>query len=73
MALPIANRVLGRCPPSAPYQLTVRSKNFFGTADWQGKVSRDVSDKLDLKRGDQLTLYCQYPTGDIWEDIAVAL
>jgi hypothetical protein len=71
--LPNTDKVLGRCPPGASYQLVVRGKNFFGRADPQGKVTQDLSDKVDLKRGDQLTLYCQYPTGDIWEDIAVAL
>jgi hypothetical protein len=65
--------VRGRCPPNAPYQLFARNRFFFGTADAQGNLQRDVSARTDLRRGDEITLWCQYRSGDIWQDSKVAL
>ena len=67
------DKVWGRCPPGAKFQLFVGDKVYYGKADGNGAFSRDVSSKLDLKRGDDLTLLCRYPTGDIWNDADLAL
>ncbi len=64
--------VQGRCPPNAPYQLIVRGRAFNGTADAQGNLTRNVGVRINLRRGDDLTLYCQFPSGDVWEDLNVA-
>ena len=68
-----SDMVSGRCPPNAPYQLIVRGRAFDGTADGKGNLTRNVGNKVNLRRGDDLTLYCQFPSGDIWEDLNVAL
>ncbi len=65
--------VSGRCPPNAPYQLVVRNKVFYGEVGATGRFARDVGGKLNMKRGDDLTLYCQYATGDVWQDLDIAL
>jgi hypothetical protein len=65
--------VRGRCPPNAPFQLLARNRLFFGKADENGRLQRDVSARTDLRRGDEITLWCQYPTGDIWQDSKIAL
>jgi len=67
------NIVRGRCPPNSPFQLLAGNRLFFGTADAQGKLERDTSARVDLRRGQELTLWCQYPTGDIWQDSNVVL
>ena len=43
----LTNVVRGRCPPNAPFQLLARNRLFFGTADAQGRLERDVSAQLD--------------------------
>jgi hypothetical protein len=65
--------VRGRCIPNEPYQLIVRGRVFYGTADAQGNLIRNVGNKINLRRGDDLTLYCQFPSGDVWQDLNVAL
>jgi hypothetical protein len=65
--------VSGNCPPNAPYELIAGRRSFFGTADATGAFSRDVGNRMNLKRGDLLTLYCLFPSGDVWEDIDIAL
>jgi hypothetical protein len=65
--------ISGRCPPNAPYQLIVRGRAFNGTSDGQGNFKRSVGARVNVRRGDDLTLYCQFPSGDVWEDLNVAL
>ena len=71
--------VTGRCPPNARYELDIINLNeasfeaFFGKADGSGNIVRDVGNRMNLKRGDELTLRCLYPTGDEWWDRDVAL
>jgi hypothetical protein len=48
-------------------------KEFYGTADADGRLQRDVSGRMDLKRGTEISLYCMFPTGDIWQDVDIAL
>jgi hypothetical protein len=64
--------VWGRCPPNAKFLLIVRDRPFYGKAASDGRLVRDVSNKLDLKRGDDIRLLCRYATGDIWEDVDIA-
>ena len=68
-----SDTVSGRCPPNAPYQLIVRGRVFNGVTDAKGNFKRDVGAKVNVRRGDDLTLYCQFPSGDVWEDLSVAL
>jgi hypothetical protein len=65
--------VSGRCPPNAPYQLIVRGRAFHGISDANGNLRRDVGNRVNVRRGDDLTLYCQFPSGDVWQDLNVAL
>jgi hypothetical protein len=65
--------IWGRCPPGAPYALSAGLKEFYGTAGADGRLQRDVGGRMDLKRGTELSLYCMFPTGDIWQDIDIAL
>ena len=70
---PETDMVSGRCPPNAPYQLIVRGRAFNGTTDKDGNFKRYIGAKVNVRRGDDLTLYCQFPSGDVWEDLNVAL
>ncbi len=65
--------VSGRCPPNAPYQLIVRGRAFNGVTNAKGNFKRNVGARVNVRRGDDLTLYCQFPSGDVWEDLNVAL
>lgn len=71
--------VTGRCPPNARYELDVANfekftfEVFYGKADANGNIGRDVGNRMNLRRGDDLTLRCLYPTGDEWVDRDVAL
>ena len=65
--------ITGRCPPDAPYLITAGTREFYGRADGDGGVRRDASSRMNLRRGTELSLYCMYPTGDIWQDVDIAL
>ena len=65
--------VRGRCPADAPYLLAAGMKEFYGRADGNGNVERNVGSRIDLRRGTELSLYCMYPTGDVWQDVEIAL
>lgn len=67
------DRVIGRCTPDAPYMLIVRKRRFFGSTDSNGRLDRDLSFRINVQRGDQLSLYCMFPTGDVWQDVNIAL
>jgi hypothetical protein len=58
--------ITGRCMPNAPYTLNARTQVFFGTTDSTGRLTRDVTSRMNLRRTDHLALACMYPTGDIW-------
>ncbi len=66
------DRVAGRCLANAPYKLLVRKQRFFGTTDSNGRLEVDASRRLDVQHGDQLNLYCMFPTGDLWHDTGTA-
>ena len=65
--------VAGRCMPNAPFKLLVRKERFFGVTDSNGRLVVDTSRRMDVQRGDQLNLYCMFPTGDVWHDVGAAL
>ena len=67
------DRVTGRCMADAPYKLIVRHRRFFGVTDSNGRFERDLSLRMNVQRGDQLSLYCMFPTGDVWQDVDIAL
>lgn len=69
----LTDRVSARCTPDAPYMLIVRKRRFFGFTDFQGRLARDLSLRVDVRRGDQLSLYCMFPTGDVWQRVNAAL
>ena len=66
------DRVSGRCPPNAKFQLLVRNSVYYGKADSNGAFVRNVKSKLDLKRGDELQLLCRFASGDVWNDSELA-
>lgn len=70
---PSDDMVKGRCMANAPYALFARNRAFYGKTDASGRFVRDVGTRMNLRRGDELTLYCMYPTGDIWQRTNLAL
>ena len=61
----------GRCMANASYELVAdslvgRFERFTGTTDAEGRVRRDVTSRMNLRRGYELQLTCLYPTGDTW-------
>ena len=68
-----SDTIWGHCPANAPYQLDVRARAFFGITDSAGNLKRIVGARLNLRRGDQITLYCRFRNGDIWQDIQTVL
>jgi hypothetical protein len=58
--------VSGRCMANAPYLLLTFNGSYAGRTDANGRFSRSVARKENLRKGDQLRLACMYPTGDIW-------
>jgi len=69
----LTDRISARCTPNAPYMLIVRKRRFFGFTDAQGRFERDLSLRMNVRRGDQLSLYCMFPTGDVWQRVDAAL
>lgn len=69
---PATDVVSGRCMANAPYALQARFRTFYGKTDSSGRVTRDLTGKMNLKRGDDLQLTCLYPTGDTWTRVGLA-
>jgi len=67
------DRVTGKCMPDSPYKLIVRHRRLFGFTDSKGRFDRDLSFRMNVQRGDQMSLYCMFPTGDVWQDVDIAL
>lgn len=67
------DHVTGKCMPASPYKLIVRHRRFFGFTDSKGRFERDLSFRVNVQRGDQISLYCMFPTGDVWQDVDIAL
>lgn len=65
--------VNGRCMPHASYALFAGFDTFYGMTDATGRFTRDVSTRVDLLRGDTLSLTCLYPSGDLWTRTGIAL
>lgn len=65
--------VSGRCMADASYALNAGIETFYGTTDATGRFTRDVSSRMNLHRGDTLSLTCLYPSGDLWTRTGIAL
>jgi hypothetical protein len=65
--------VTGRCMANAPYGLNAGGEIFYGTTDAEGRLTRDVGNRINLRRGDNLQLICMYRTGDTWMRTNIAL
>ncbi len=63
---PATDVVTGRCMKNAPYALGIGGEGFFGTTNANGEFARDVTNRMNLRRADQLELTCLYATGDTW-------
>ncbi|CAN5459972.1 hypothetical protein BH20CHL6_BH20CHL6_09390 [soil metagenome] len=65
--------VYGRCMPNRPYEVIVVRESltefvfesFRGRTNGAGRFVKEVSARVDLQRGDRLTLECKFATGDL--------
>ncbi|HSH21466.1 MAG TPA: hypothetical protein VK992_02460 [Candidatus Caenarcaniphilales bacterium] len=64
--------VRGRCMARAPYELWAGRERFTGRTDSTGRLQRDVTNRLNLRKGDELVLNCMYDTGDNWTRTGIA-
>lgn len=58
--------VSGRCMANAPYLLLTLNRSYTGRTGADGRFTKSLASRENLRRGDQLRLACMYPTGDIW-------
>lgn len=66
-----ADVVRARCAPDARFFMLIQEEVnvllLHGRADGTGRLEKFVGDRLDIRRGTNITLQCQYPTGDVIE------
>jgi len=68
------NTVTGRCMANAPFVLVINGfRTFQGTTDSTGRFFRDLSGKMNIRRGHELRLRCDYKTGDVFLRAGLAL
>ena len=69
---PATDVVTGHCMRNAPFMLIVDSEIFYGRTNSSGNLTRDVGNRLNLRRGDPLQLMCMYKSGDTWARTNIA-
>jgi hypothetical protein len=68
----VGDVISGRCMADAPYELLAGFERFAGKTGADGRFQRDISNRMNLRKGDELSLTCLYPTGDLWTRTGVA-